>query len=176
MDHCLALRLCFVQSLSRVWLFATTCSTVNQVSLSFTTSQSLLKLMPIKLVMPSNHLILCFPLFLLLSIFSSIKVFSNKWPLDQVANVLEFQHQSFQRIFRVDFLKDDCFDLLAVQEILKRVLYHHSSKASILWCSAFFMAQLSYPYMATGKIIALTIQTLPAKWCLCFLICCLCLS
>ena len=76
---------------------------------------------------------------------------------------MEFQHQSFQRIFRVDFLKDDCFDLLAVQEILKRVLYHHSSKASILWCSAFFMAQLSYPYMATGKIIASTIQTLPAK-------------
>ena len=105
------------------------CSTANQVSLSFTTSQSSLKLMSIKSVTPSNRLILFFPLFLLPSIFSNIKVFSNKWPLDQVANVLEFQHQSFQRIFRVDFLKDDCFDLLAVQEILKRVLYHHSSKS-----------------------------------------------
>ena len=102
--------------------------------------------------MPSNHLILCRPLLLLPSIFPSIRVFSNKLTFHQMAKVLELQlqHQSFQRIFRVD--------LLAVQGTLKS-LYHHSSEASILWHSAFFTIQLSHPYMNTGKTIALTTRT-----------------
>ena len=100
-----------------------------------------------------------------------------KWvsSLRQVAKVLELQlkHRSFQEIFRVDFLKVDWFDLLAIQGTLKSLLQHHSSKASIHWHSAFFIVQLSHPYMTTGKTIALTRWTLLAKYCLCFLICCL---
>ena len=93
----------------------------------------------------------------------------------QVAKVLELrlQHQSFQSIFRIDFFRIDWFDLLAVQGCLKSLLQHHSSKASVLGLSAFFMVQLSHLYVTTGKIIALSIQTLLANWCLCFLICCL---
>ena len=85
--------------------------------------------------------------------------------LHQIAKVLELQHQSFQRIFRVDFLSEiiDWFDLLAVQGTLKSLLQHHSSKASVLWCSAFFIVQLSYPYMTTGKTIPLTRQTFVSK-------------
>ena len=130
---------CSVQSLSRVWLFATPWTTACQASLSITNSQNLLKLMSIKSVMPSNHLILCHPLLLLL------------------------QHQSLQWIFRTDFLRMDWVDLLAVQGTLKSLLQHHSSKASILRCSAFFTVQLSHPYMTTGKTIVLTRWTVVDK-------------
>ena len=124
--------------------------------LSITNSQSLLKLMSIKSVMPSNHLILCFPLFFMPSIFPSISVFSKesvlhiRWPkyLSFSCSISPSNEHSGLISFRIDWL-----DLLAVQETLKSLLQHHSSKALILWCSAF---QLSYPYMTTGKIIALT--------------------
>ena len=136
-----------------------------QVSLSITNSQSLLKLMSIELVMPSNHLILCHPL-LLPSILPSIRVFSN----ESVLRIRWSKYWSFSFSispsneysglisFRIDWL-----DLLAVQGALKSLLQHHSSKASILWCSAFFIVQLSHPYMTTGKTIALTKRPLLAK-------------
>ena len=130
-----------------------------QASLSITNSQSLLKLMSIELVMPSSYLILCHPLLLLPSIFPSIRVFSNesalciRWP-----KVLEFQvqNQSSNEYSGLISFRMDWLDLLAVQGTLKSLLQHHSSKASILQCSAFFIVQLSHPYMATGKTIALT--------------------
>ena len=130
-------------------------------SLSVTNSQSLLKLMSIKSVMPSNDLILCHPLLLLPSIFSSIRVFSKESSLHQVAKVLEFQfqHQSFQWIFVLISFRMDWLDLLAVQGTLKGLLQYHSLKVSFLWHSGFFMVQLSHPYMTTGKPIALTRQT-----------------
>ena len=153
-----------VQSLSRVRLFVTPWTAALQASLSITSSWSLLKLISIKSVMPSNHLILCHFLLLPLSIFPSIRFFSNE-SSHQVAKVLEFQlqHQSFQWIFRTDFLKMDWFDLLAVQRSFKSLLQQCSSKASILWCSAFFIAQLSHPYVTTGKTIALTGRTFVGK-------------
>jgi len=155
------MRRCFgsVQSLSHVRLFVTPWIAVCQASLSITISRSSLKLMSIELVMPSSHLILCHPLFLLPLIPPSIRVFSNestlhrRWP--------KYWSFSFSIIpskghpglisFRMDWL-----DLLAVQGTLRSLLQHHSSKASIFWCSAFFTVQLSHPYMATGKTIALT--------------------
>ena len=144
-----------VQSLSHVQLFATPWTAVHQASLSITNSWSLLKLMSIELVMPSNHLILCHPFLLLPSIFPSIRVFSNESDSHQVAKVvkLQFQHQSFQCMFRVDFLQVDWFDILDGQGTLKSLLQHHSSKVSVLLCSAFFIVQLSHPYMTTGKAI-----------------------
>ena len=150
-----------VQSLSRVQLFATPWTAARQASLSITNSQSLLKLMSIESRTPSNHLILCHPILLLFSIFPSIRIFSNesilriRWP-----KYLEFQlqRQSFQWIFRIDW-----FDLLAVQGTLKNILQHHNWKASILQRSAFFMVQLSHPYMTTGKAIALTRRTFVGK-------------
>ena len=122
--------------------------------------------MAIELVTLSNHLIFCCPLLLLPSVFSSIKVFSNELALlHQVARVLELrlQHQSFQLTFRFISFRIDCFDFFAVQGTLKSLLQHHSSKASILRCSAFFMVQLSHPYMTTGKTIALTMWTFVGK-------------
>ena len=130
-----------------------------QASLSITSSRSLLKLMSIKLVMPSNHLIFCHPLLLLPSIFPSIRVFSKESVLAKILE-FQFQHESFLNehsgliSFRMDWL-----NLLDVQGTLKSLLQHHSSKASILRCTAFFMVQLSHPYMTTGKTIALTRQT-----------------
>ena len=130
--------------------------------LSITNSQGLPKFMPIELVMPSNHLILCRPLLLLPSILFSIRVFSNESPLhirwpkywSFSFNIsLSSEHPGLIS-FRMDWL-----DLLAVQGTLKSLLQHHSSKASILWCSAFFIVQLSHPYMTTGKTIVLTRQT-----------------
>ena len=109
-----------------------------------TNLRSLLKLMSIQLVMPSNHLILCRPLLLPPSIFPSYRVFSNE-------SVIPSNEYSGLISFRIDW-----FDLLVVQGTLKSLLQHHSSKASILWCSAFFMVQLSYAYMTPGKTIALT--------------------
>ena len=143
-----------VQSLSRVQLFVTPWSVACQASLSITNSQSLLKLMSIELVMPSNHLILCRPLLLLPSIFLSIKVFSYesalriRWPKywSFSFNISPSNEQPGLISFRMDWL-----DLLAVQGTLKSLLQHHSSKASVLWHSAFFIVQLLHPYMTTGK-------------------------
>ena len=112
--------------------------------------------------MPYNHLILCHPLLLMASIFPSIWVlFQWVSSSHQVAKVLEFQlqHQSFQWIFGLISFRMDWFELLAVQGTLKSLLQHHSSKAPILWCSVFFIVQLSHPYMTTGKTIALTRRT-----------------
>ena len=141
-----------VQSLSCVCFFVTSWTAARQASLSITNSQSLLKLMSIKLVMPSNHLILCHILLLLPSIFPSIRVFSNesvlhiRWP--------KYWSFSFSNEYSglISF-KIDWFDLLAIPETLKSLLQHHSSKPSILQCSAFFMVQLSHPYMTTGKTL-----------------------
>ena len=132
----------------------------RQASLSFTNSCNLLKLVSIESEMPSNHLILCRPLLLLPSIFPSIRVFSNesvlpiRWPKywSFSFNISPFNEYLGLISFRMDWL-----DLLAVQRTLKN-LQHHSSKASILWHSAFFIVQLSHPYMTTGKTIALTKQ------------------
>ena len=148
-----------VQSLHHVWLFATPWTAAPQASLSITSSRSSLKLIPIELVMPLNHLILCRPLLLLPSIFPSIRVFSNesalpiRWPKDWTFSLNISPSNEHQGLFsfRMDWL-----DLLAVQGTLKSLLQHHSSKASILWHSAFFIVQLSHPYMTTGKTIALT--------------------
>ena len=137
----------------------------RQASLSITNSWSLLKLMSIESVMPSNHLILCHPLLLPPSIFPSIRVFLNesalciRWPKywSFSFNISPSNEHSGLISFRMDLV-----GLLAVQGTLKS-LQHHSSKALILWCSAFFIVQLSHPYMTTGKNIALTIWTLSVK-------------
>ena len=142
-----------VQSLSHVRLFATPWTEAHQASLSITNSWSLLKLMSIESVMPSNHLILCCPLILLPSTFPSIRVFSNesalhiRWPKYWS---FSFRISPFNEYFRTDFLMD-WLDLLAVQGTLKSLLQHHSSKTSILQHSAFFIVQLSHPCMTTGK-------------------------
>ena len=155
-----------VQSLSHVWLFVTLWTAARQASLSITNSRSLLKLMSIASVMPSNHLILCCPLLLLPSVFPSIRVFSNesvlhiRWPKywSFSFSISPFNDYSGLISFRMDWL-----DLLAVQGTLKSLVQHHSSKASILRRSAFFTVQFSHPYMTTGKIIALTRQTFVGK-------------
>ena len=154
-----------VQLLSRVRLFATPGTAVLQASLSITSSQSLLKLMFIELVMPSNHLILCCPLFLLPSTFPSIRVFSNgsvlgiRWPKYWSFSLSISPSNEYSGLisFRMDWL-----DLPAVQGTLKSLL-QHSSKASILPCSAFFIVQVSHLYMTTGKTIALTRWTFVEK-------------
>ena len=135
-------------------VFATPWTAARQASLSITNSQSLLKLMSIESVMPSNHLILCHPLLLPPSIFPSITVFSNesvlhiRWPKywSFSFSISPFNEYSGLISFKIDWL-----DFLAVQGTLKSLLHHHSSKASILWHSAFFIVQLSHPYMTTGK-------------------------
>ena len=155
-----------VQSLSHVWLFATPWTAALQASLSITNSWSLLKLMSIESVMPSNHLILCCPLLLLPSIFSSIRVFSNesvlclKWSKywSFSFSISPFNEYSGLISFRMDWL-----DLLAVQGTMKSLLQHHSSKASILQHSAFLIVQHSHSYMTTGKNKALTRQTFVGK-------------
>ena len=132
-----------VQCLSCVQLFATPWTSAYQVSPSFTIFQSLLKLMTIESLMPSNHLILCCPLLLLPSIFPSTRVFSNEWTLCiRWPNYWNFSISPSNEYSRLISLKTDWFALLAVQGTLKNLLQHHSSKASILWCSAFFMVQL----------------------------------
>ena len=145
-----------VQSLSHVRLFATPWTAAHQASLSITNTQSLLKLTFTESVMPSNHLLLCWCLLLPSSIFPSIRVFSNEsalhirwtkyWSFS--FNISPSNEYSGLISFRMDWL-----DLLAVQGTLESFLQHHSSKASILQYSAFFMIQLSYPYMTTGKAI-----------------------
>ena len=149
-----------VQLLSYVWLFATPWTAALQASLSITNSRSLLKIMCIESVMPSNHLILCHPLLLPL-IFPSTRVFSSEsalhitWPKywSFSFNISPSNEYSGLISFRMDWL-----DLLAVQGTLKSLLQHCNSKALILRCSAFFIVQLSHPYMTTGKTIALTRQ------------------
>ena len=134
-----------VQSLSCVWLFATPWTVARQASLSITNSQSLFKLMSIKFVMPSNHLFFCHPRLLLPSVFSSIRVLSNesvlciRWPkyCSFSFSISPYNEHPGLISFRKDWL-----DLLAVQGTLKSLRQHHSSKASILWCSAFFTVQL----------------------------------
>ena len=129
----------------------------REASLSITNSWSLLKLMSIELVMPSNHLILCRLLLLLPSILLSFRIFSNesvlhiRWPKywSFTFNISPSNEHPGLISFRIDWL-----DLLAVQGTFKSLLQHHSSTASVLWCSAFFLVQLSHPYMTTGKIIA----------------------
>ena len=155
-----------VQSLSHIWLFATPWTSACQASLSITNFRSLPKLMSIESVMPSNHLIICHPPLLPPSIFPSIRVFSNesafliRWPKywSFSFNNSSSNEHSVLISFRMDWL-----DLLAVQGTLKSLVHHHSSKASILLCLAFFIVQLSHPYMTTGKTIALTRQTFVDK-------------
>ena len=155
-----------VQSLSHIQLFATPWTAAYQASLSITNSRSPPKPMSIELVMPSNHLILCRPLFLLPSVFPSIRVFSNesdlriRWPKywNFSFNISPSSEHPGLISFRMDWL-----DLLAVQGTLKSLFQHHSSKASILRCSAFFIVQLSHSYMTTQKTIALTRWTFVGK-------------
>ena len=155
-----------VQSLCCVQLFETPWTAARQASLSITDSRSLLRLMSIKSVMPSNHLILCHPLLLLPSVFPNIRIFSKesvlyfRWP--------KYWSFSFSISLSNEYsglisFRNDWLDLLAVQRTLKSLLQHHSSKASVLQCSAFFMVQLSHPYMTTGKTIALTRRAFVSK-------------
>ena len=142
-----------VQLLRHVRLFAPPWTAAHQASLSITNSRSLLKLMSIESVMPSNHLILCRPLLLLTSIFPSIRVFSNesvlciRWPKYWSFSISPSNEYSGLISFRMDWL-----DLLALHGTLKSLLQHHSSKASILQCSAFFIVQLPHPHMTTAPI------------------------
>ena len=143
-----------VESLSRVWLFVTPWTGARQASLSITNSQSLLKFMSIESVMPSNYLILCHPLLPPPWIFPSSRIFSSestlrvRWPKywNFTFSISSSSEHSGQIFFRMDWL-----DLLEVQGTLKSLLQHHSSKASILRPLAFFIVQLSHPYMTTGK-------------------------
>ena len=159
-------RICIFSSVqfSHVLFFVTPWTAAHQASLSITNPQSLLNLMSIESVMPSKHLILCHPLLLPPSIFPSIRVFSNesvfhiRCPKYWSFSISPSNEYSGLISFRMDWLY-----LLAVQETLKSLFQYHSSKASILWRSAFFMVQLSHPHMTTGKTIDLTRQTLSAK-------------
>ena len=152
----------FSSSISRMQLFVTPWTAAHLASLSIT--NSLLKLMFIQSVMPSNHLILCHPFLLLPLIFPSIRVFSNesalciRWPKYWSFSISPSNEYSGLISFRTDWS-----DLLAVQGTLKSLLQNHSSKASVLWHSAFFIVQLSHPYMTTGKTIALTRRTFVGK-------------
>ena len=154
-----------VQPLSTVQLFATPWAPAQQASLSFTFSQSLLKLMSTESVMLSNHLILCRPL-LLPSVLPRIRVFSNEAAL----HIRRPKYWSFSfsispsnEYSRLISFRIDWFDLFAVQGTLKSLLQNHSLKASVLWCSTFFMVQLSHPHITTGKTIVLTIWTFVSK-------------
>ena len=155
-----------IQLLRCVWLFATPWTAACQASMAITNSQILLKLMSIGSVMPSSHLILCHPLLLLPPIPPSIRVFSNEsvlhiwWPKSWNFSFIISPSNEYSGLisFRIDLL-----DLLAVQETLKSLLHHHSSKASVLQLSVFFMVQLSHPFMTTGKTIALNRWALSAK-------------
>ena len=155
-----------VWSLICVQLFMVSWSAVRHASLSFTISWSLLKLTSIELVVPCNHLIVCHPFILLPSISPSIRVFSNesalciRWPKYWS---FSYRISSFSQYSRLTYFRMNWLDLLAVQGTLKSLLQHHSSKASILLCSATFIVQLSHPYLTTGKTIALTRWTFVGK-------------
>ena len=157
---------CSVQSLSCVWLFATPLTTARQASLSITNCRSLPKPMSRESVMPSNHLIFCHPLLLLPSIFPSIRDFSNESVL--CIRWLKYWSFSFSISLSNEYsglisFRLDRLDLLAVQRILKSLLQNPRPKASVLWCSAFFIVQLSHSYMTTGKTIAWTRWTFVGK-------------
>ena len=162
------MRLFIVQSLSHVQFFMTPWNAARQASLFFTIYQSLLRLMSIESVMPSNHLILCYPLLLLPSIFPSIRVFSNestlhiRWPKYWSFSFSFSISPSNEYLGFISF-RIDWFDLFAVQGTLKSLLQHHSLKAYILQHSAFFIVQLSHPYMTIGKTIILTRWTFVGK-------------
>ena len=162
--QCQACDLSFLFSRSVVPKPATPWTAARQASLSITNSRSLLTLLSIESVMPSNHPILPHPLLLPPSISPSIRVFSSgsvlcmRWPKYWSFSISPSNEYSGLIFFRIDWL-----DRLAVQGTLKSLLQHHSSKASVLWCSAFFMVQLSHPYMTTGKTIALTIWIFVGK-------------
>ena len=164
METKLAVQFSSVQLLSRVRPSVTPWTAAHQASLSIANSRSLLKLVSVDRVMPSNHLILCHPLLLLPSILSIIRVFSNasdfriRWPKRWSFRISPSNEYSRLISFRMAWL-----DLFAVQGTLKSLLQHHSSKASILRPSAFFTVQLSHPYMTTGNTIALTRQTFVGK-------------
>ena len=149
-----------VCTLSCVQLFETPWTLAHQASLLFTISQSVFKLMSIESVMPSNHLTVCCPLLLLPSIFPNIRVFSSesalriRWPKYWSFSISPSNEYSGLISFRIDW-----FDLLAVQGTLRSLLQHHSSKASLLQPSAFFMVQLSHSYMTSRKTVAFTVQT-----------------
>ena len=155
-----------IQLLSCIWLFVTPWTAALQASLTFTISWSLLKLMSIELVMPSNHLILCHLLLLLPSIFPSIRIFSSelalriRWPKYWSFSFSISLSNEYSGLisFRMDWL-----DLFAVQGTLKSLFQHHRSKASIPWSSDFLLVHLSHPYLTTGKTIALTIWTFFGK-------------
>ena len=155
-----------VQSLSRVQLFSASWTEAHQASLSITNSQSLLKLMSIKSVMPSNHLILCHPLLLPPPFFPGIRVFSNesvlgiRWPKYWSFSFSISPSNKYSGLISFSIER---FVLLAVQGTLKSLVQHHSSNTSILWCSAFFMVQLAHPYVTTGKTTALTRLTFVGK-------------
>ena len=163
---CQGMRLSSAQSLSRVWLFAAPWTAARQTFLFITNSWSLLKLMSIELVMPSNRLILCWSFLLPSSFFPSIRDFSNeaalhiRWPKYWSFSFGISPSTKYSELiaFRMESL-----DLLVVQGTLKSLLQQHSSKASIFLCSAFFIVQLSHPYMTTGKITALTRWTFVGK-------------
>jgi len=155
-----------VQSLSHVRLFVTPWIATHQASLSITNSWSSLKLMSNELVMPSSHLILCHPLLLLPPIPPSIRVFSNESTLHMRCPKywsFSFSISPSNEHPRLISFRMDWLDLLAFQGTLKSLLQHHSSKASILWHSAFFTVQLSHSYMTTGKTIALSRWTFVGK-------------
>ena len=165
-----------VQLLSHVQLFETQWTAARQACLSFTISQSLLKLKSIESVLPSNHLILCGPFLLPPSIFPSMRLFSSESPLR--IRWTKYRSFSFSIIPSNEYselilFRTYAFALFAVQETLNSLLQHHNLKASILRPSVFFMVHFSHPYMTTGKTIDLTISIFSAKWCLCFLIRCL---
>ena len=155
-----------VQLLSHVRLFVTIWTAVHKAFLSITNSWSLLKHMFTELVMPSNYLMLCHPFLLPSSIFPSIRVFSSKshlwisWPKYWSFSLSISPSNEYSGLisFRIDWI-----DILAVQETLRSLLQHHSSKASTFWRSTFFMVQLSHPYMTTGITIALTRRTFVGK-------------
>ena len=155
-----------VQLLSHFQQFVTPWTAAGRTSLSITNSQRLLNLLAVELVMPSNHLILCSPLFLPSPIFSSIRDFCNesvlciRWP--EYCSFRFSISPSNEYSGLISFMMD-WLDLLVVQGTLKSLLQHHSSKASILQCSASFIVHLSHPYMTTGKIIALTRWTFVGK-------------
>ena len=165
-EHIFSFQCSSVQSLSCIQLFATLLTAACQASLSITNSQSLLKLVSFTSVMPFNHLTVCHPLLLLPSIFPSIRVFSSesvlhiRWPKYwSFSFSISPSHEYSGLIsFRMDW-----YDLLAVQGTLKSLFQHHSSKASVLQCSAFFLVQHSHSYMTTGKIIGLTRWTFGGK-------------
>ena len=163
-DTYFSLYISSIQSLSPVQLFDTPWTAAHQASLSITSSQSLLKLMSIESVMPSNNLILYWPILLPPSIFPSIRVFSSEWVLCIRCHwSFSFKISPSHEYSRLISFRMNWLDFLTVQGTLKNLFQYHSSRASIPWCSAFFIVQFSHPYTTTGKIIALTSLTFVGK-------------